>query len=295
MDYRVKPNNDVVRFVGLFMKPGLVLTLVLLGFVPADADERLVPILVNIIDGADDRGSILNLGPSLGLSVADIARIRKVSGHVGCFEPTPNVASGALYLTNDQVLTAGHLFFEDDGTPRTKCYFRQQTPGSEWLELTPDAANARFGAVPPKAGSNNDWAIVRLAAPIADAEPFAAADAPPTVGDALIVVSAQPAGFEMFDPNVPIAQGCTVRRVPISSSTTNFYRSDCDAGGGSSGGMHLSRVGGELIFRGMTISTGPWRDPAFVGAPYDEKGGSVTTALGTDAAILAAGRDLAGD
>ena len=59
--------------------------------------------------------------------------------------------------------------------------------------------------------------------------------------------------------------------------------------------MHLSRVGGELVFRGMTISTGPWRDPAFVGAPYDEKGGSVTTALGTDAAVLAAGRDLAGD
>ena len=77
---------------------------------------------------------------------AEIARIRKVSGHVGCFEPTPVAASGALFLTNDQILTAGHIFFEDDGEPRTKCYFRPQTPGSEWLELMPDAANARFGA-----------------------------------------------------------------------------------------------------------------------------------------------------
>jgi hypothetical protein len=57
--------------------------------------------------------------------------------------------------------------------------------------------------------------------------------------------------------------------------------------------MHLARVDGQLVFRAITVSTGPWRDPAFVGAPYDEKGGSVTTALGTDAAILAAGQSLA--
>ena len=57
--------------------------------------------------------------------------------------------------------------------------------------------------------------------------------------------------------------------------------------------MNLSRVGGRLVFRGMTITTGPWQDKKFLGAPYDEKAGSVTTALSTDAAILAAGKDLA--
>lgn len=249
----------------------------------------------NIIDGADDRDSLLVLGPSLGLSEQEIERIRAVSGHVGCFEPTPNVASGALYLTNDQVLTAGHLFFEDDGTPRTKCYFRRQAPGSEWLELKPDAANARFGAVPPKPGSNDDWAIVRLAVSIAGAEPFPVAPTGPEAGDDLIVVTAHPAGMDHVDLNVPVVQGCRVRRAPISSEATSFYRSDCDATGASSGGMHLSRVDGELVFRGMSITTGPWRDPSLAGAPYDEHGGSVTTALGTDAAILAAGRELAGD
>ena len=96
-----------------------------------------------------------------------------------------------------------------------------------------------------------------------------------------------------MDPNVPVVQGCAVRRVPVSSAATSFYRSDCDATGASSGGMHLSRVDGQLMFRGITISTGPWRDPSLAGAPYDEKAGSVTTALGTDAAILAAARALA--
>ena len=94
-------------------------------------------------------------------------------------------------------------------------------------------------------------------------------------------------------PNeVPVAQGCRVRRVPVSTSITSFYRSDCDASGSSSGGMNLSRVNGELVFRGVTITTGLWREPSMVGAPYDEKRGSVTTSLGTDEAILEAGRKL---
>jgi hypothetical protein len=53
-----------------------------------------------------------------------------------------------------------------------------------------------------------------------------------------------------------------VKRVPKSTEATNFYRTDCDATGASSGGMHLSRVDGRLVFRGITITTGPWREPA---------------------------------
>lgn len=248
----------------------------------------LIP--VNIIDGTDERGSLLEVGPSLGLSAAEIARIRSVSGHVVCASPEPVTASGALYLTSDQVLTAGHVFFQQNGTPRSQCFFRQQKSGSEWLPLVVE--RARFGSVPPRPGSNNDWAIVKLAAPVPGAQPFPVPSTRPAAGDALIVVSAQPAGFEHLDPNVPVGQGCSVRRVPISTAKTNFYRSDCDAGGGSSGGMNLQRIDGQLTFRGMTITTGPWRDPAFVGAPYNERRGSVTTSLMTDAAILEAGRAL---
>jgi hypothetical protein len=285
-----------MRFLSIFVASlvGLVAATALAG--PAPGVHAPVDVThlhrVNIIDGADDRDSLLVLGPSLGLSAGEIDRIRKVSGHVGCFEPTPNVASGALYLTNDQLLTAGHLFFEDDGTRRSKCFFRQQTPGSEWLALRPDLA--RFGAAPPRPGSNADWAVVRFAAPVAGVEPFPVDVSKPAVGDRLIVVTAHPAGMDHVDLNVPVVQGCSIRRAPVSSEATSFYRSDCDATGASSGGMHLARVDGALVFRGITITTGPWRDPALAGAAYDEAGGSVTTALGTDAAILAAGRDLAG-
>lgn len=272
-------------------------TVLAAGFGPAaTTGTPTVPVhRINIIDGADDRDSLLALGPTLGLSSAEIARIRKVSGFVGCFLPSPSVGSGALYLTDRQVLTAGHIFFDPSGEPRSKCFFRTQDATPVMIDIVTDGA--RFGATPPRPGSNNDYAIVRLVAPVPGAVPFPVAEhAPIAAGDALIVVTAHPAGMEReVDKGVPVVQGCTVRRVPISSEATSFFRTDCDATGSSSGGMHLSRVNGELVFRGITITTGPWRDERFRGAPYDERGGSVTTALGVDAAILRAGRELAAE
>jgi hypothetical protein len=252
---------------------------------------------INIIDGEDDRGSLVELGLGLGLSAGEIDRIRKVSGYVGCLSPSPSLGSGALYLTSGQILTAGHIFFEPSGRMRSKCFFKNQARAPMMIYLRLDGANARFGAVPPRPGSNNDYAIVRLEAPVPDAEPFPVEDKVGVrKGDNLIVVTAHPAGMAReVDNAIPVVQGCRIRRVPISTEATNFYRSDCDATGSSSGGMHLARVGGKLVFRGITITTGLWRDSRFHGAPYSEEKGSVTTALGTDAAILSAGRDLAGN
>lgn len=249
---------------------------------------------VNIIDGADERDSILAIGPPLGLSEPETARIRKVSGHVGCFLPTPSVGAGALFLTNRQIITAGHILFDPSGEPRSKCFFRNQDTPPLTVDLMLGSENTRFGAIPPRPGSNQDYAIVRLAEPVPDAEPFPVETAVPIAkGDQLIVITAHPAGMEReVDAGVPVAQGCTVRRVPISSAATSFYRTDCDATGSSSGGMHLARVDGRLVFRGITITTGPWRDENFLGAPYDERSGSVTTALGTDEEIFEAGMSL---
>ena len=250
--------------------------------------------LVNIIDGDDDRDSLLTLGPSLGLSTAEIDRIRTVSGYVGCLSPSPSVGTGALFLTNRQILTVSHIFFEPSGRRRSKCFFKNQSARSIKIDLLLGPGEAVFGSDSPKPGSNADYAVVTLAEPVAGADPFPVApNAPVRSGDRLIVVTAHPAGMAReVDNGIPVVQGCKVRRVPKSTAPTSFYRSDCDATGSSSGGMHLSRVDGNLVFRGITITTGPWRDEAFRGAPYDEKAGSVTTALGTDAAILQAGRRL---
>ena len=250
----------------------------------------------NVIDGADERDSILKIGASLGLTSAEISRIRHVAGHVGCFLPSPSVGTGTLFLTSRQIITAGHILFDPSGEPRSKCFFRTQDPEPIMIDLLLGPENTRFGATPPRAGSNDDYAIVRLAEAVPDADPFPVSeDEPVQAGDALIVITAHPAGMEReVDAHIPVAQGCAVRRAPKSSAATSFYRTDCDASGSSSGGVHLAKVNGRLVLRGVTITSGPWQDRRFHGAPYDEKGGSVTTALGVDGAILAAGRSLAG-
>ena len=250
----------------------------------------MVPAHANVIDGKDDRGALVKLGPSLGLSPAEITRIRAVFGNVACFGDKPRIGSAALFVTNGQILSAAHIFFE--GAARSsKCFFRPQNAKAGWVPLLTDDAHARFGSATPRPGSNSDWALVRLAAPIAGAVPFPVDGSPRAAGDTLIVVTAHPQGFDALDSAMPVVQACAVRRVPKSSEATTFYRSDCDASPGSSGGMHLFRgADGALAFRGMTISTGP--GGALDGAPYDEKAGSVTTALGTDAAILKAAEGL---
>src|SRR5690606_12999273 len=120
---RSRVRRSLVRagvLVGLSIACGAATAQPLMGRPAAPpAGDRLVK--VNIIDGTDDRDSLLTLGPRLGLSPDEIARIRTVSGFVGCLSPSPSLGSGALFLNNRQILTAGHIFFEPSGRPRSKC------------------------------------------------------------------------------------------------------------------------------------------------------------------------------
>ena len=274
---------------GLAASPGA-------GTVSAAAAEWPAAIPVNIIDGSDDRGSLLELGPGLGLSPAEIGRIRRVSGYVGCLSQPPSMGAGMLFLDDRQIVTAAHILFEPSGKPRRKCFFRTQHPEPFHTELDLSVAATRFGAKVPKAGSAEDFAVVRLLERVPGAVPFPVAMSPARAGEALIVVTAHPAGMTRdVDKGVPVVQGCTVRRVLAAAAPTlpSQVRTDCDATGSSSGGMNMVRIGGQLMLRAITVSTGPWRNKRLVGAPYNEKAGSQTIALTLDGAVEAAGRALA--
>ncbi len=250
----------------------------------------------NIIDGNDDRGSLLELGPVLGLSTAEIARIRRVSGYVGCLSSPPSMGAGMLFLDNRQIITAAHILFEPSGKPRRKCFFRTQDPEPFHTELDLSPGATRFGAKVPKAGSSQDFAVVRLLEPVPGGVPLPVAVSPARAGEELIVVTAHPAGMAReVDKGVPVVQGCAVRRVapPASPATASMLRTDCDATGSSSGGMNMTRVGGQLMLRAITVATGPWRDKRLEGAPFNEKAGSQTVAIALDGPVLTAARGLA--
>jgi len=267
------------------------------GRVPsAPAAERPTALPANIIDGTDDRGSLLDLGPGLGLSAGEIARIRRVSGYVGCLSPSPSMGAGMLFLGDRQIITAAHILFEPSGRPRKKCFFRTQDVEPFHTELDLAAGATRFGAAVPKAGSADDYAVVRLLEPVPRAVPFPVAVSPARAGEALIVVTSHPAGMEReVDKGVPVVQACTVRRVvpAASPATPALLRTDCDATGSSSGGINMTRIGGQLMLRAITVATGPWRNKRLVGAPFNEKAGSQTIAIALDGAVAKAGSALA--
>ncbi|MFM9858501.1 trypsin-like peptidase domain-containing protein [Pseudoxanthobacter sp. M-2] len=251
---------------------------------------------INIIDGSDDRGSLLELGPGLGLSSAEIARIRRVSGFVGCLSNPPSMVSGMLFLTDRQVVTVAHVLFEPNGRPRSKCFFRTQDPEPFYTDLDLSSGAVRLGAKLPKAGSAEDFVVVRLMEPVPRAVPFPVAVSPARAGEALIVVTAHPAGMAReVDKGIPVVQGCTVRRVVPSASPSapSQLRTDCDATGSSSGGMNMTRIGGQLMLRAITVATGPWRNKRLEGAPFNEKTGSQTVAIALDGPVLTAARALA--
>jgi hypothetical protein len=260
---------------------------------PAESAGELIP--VNIIDGTDDRGSLLELGPGLGLSPAEITRIRRVTGYVGCLSPSPSMGAGTLFLGDRQVITAAHILFEPSGQPRSKCFFRNQDeePFHTDLDLSPGAT--RFGAKVPKPGSAQDFAVVRLMEAVPRAVPFPVAVSPAGVGETLMVVTAHPAGMaRVVDNGIPVIQGCTVRRVvpAASPAVASQLRTDCDATGSSSGGMNMTRIGGQLMLRAITVATGPWRNKRLQGAPFNEKAGSQTIAIALDGPVLQAARAL---
>ena len=93
----------------------------------------------------------------------EIARIRKVSGYVGCLAPSPSVGSGALFLANNQILTTAHIFFEESGTggapdgmkvdERGNVYCTG--PGGIWVI---SAAGEHLGVISvPEATANMNW------------------------------------------------------------------------------------------------------------------------------------------
>jgi hypothetical protein len=263
---------------------------------PAATAEAPAALSINIIDGTDDRGSLLELGPELGLSPAEIARVRRVSGYVGCLSPSPSMGAGMLFLGDRQIITAAHILFEPSGRPRTKCFFRTQDVEPFHTELDLSVGATRFGAAVPKPGSAEDFAVVRLMEPVPRAVPFPVAVSPARAGERLIVVTSHPAGMAReVDKGIPVVQGCSVRRVVPAGSpaVAAQLRTDCDATGSSSGGINMTRVGGQLMLRAITVATGPWRNKRLVGAPYNEKAGSQTIAIALDGPVAAAGRALA--
>jgi hypothetical protein len=205
---------------------------------------------------ADKRGSLLELGPKIGLSKGEIEQARLATGLVVCPATrtlTGGKGSGALVQSNQIVVTAAHLFFDKQDRRRdlSECYFELQSDPRVRAKL--DATAIAFGSTDPRRDYSgfDDWAVARLASPIQRAKPYRPFPLPREgnplpEGTRLISVAAFATDFKS-DPKLPIVQECKVIGMRYN---VRAIISDCDSSHGMSGSITLVRRDGELFAAG---------------------------------------------
>jgi hypothetical protein len=251
-----------------------------------EADFRDLVHPVNLVgskngngEWVDPRGLLTVKGPELGLSVQEIAQLRRTVGDVVC----PGV-QGTAFLVGQgrEVLTNAHIFVDENGRDRAnldKCFWQnkhepfQRVPlevGTKTLKLFTRSTAKEFYL---------DLAVARLERAI-EAHPLQFdTRASVGVGEPLIMVSAgqlrmpslpkQATEFIRGDPGKsafefdynrePIVQSCTVMAVgrPTDTVSNDAIYSDCSATRGASGSPVLVRSrNGELMIKGVHVGGG---------------------------------------
>jgi hypothetical protein len=235
-------------------------------------------VLANIIGEKDGRGSLLELGPKLGMSKEEIQQARASTGYVYCESSTKpagteHAVSGFLALSNQVVVTAGHAFWGTRIPTKLKCFFQNQRARyqREELDFSPGAYYVGSAGM-----VSQDYAVIRLKHPIRGAVPYqiASMSGDPThndVGAAIIAVISHQNIAADKDHAVPLVEGCNIRQ----ENLTDIY-TDCDMAQFGSGSVNLIRQNGRLVAKAMTVASGSSKRDYF---PYNPALGSVTRAM----------------
>lgn len=217
----------------------------------------------NIVGPTDDRGTLVELGPKLGLSAHEIEQARRSTGHIVCpvsKHDNGGAASAALVVSNQTIVTVAHVFVKGEKQWRelSECFFRPQSPPFEKIKIDP--ASIVVGTTSPLTAAQfpNDWAVVRLSAPIEGAKPYRSLPLKISARKnamRFILISAGARDFKS-DPRVPIVQECKFIHVKVKAAPL-FFQSDCDTSFGMSGSVTLVRHDNELFVAGISQSSGP--------------------------------------
>jgi|SRR5665213_2206955 len=289
--------------------------LLIISFLTSAAAANLV-VQVGQTNYKDPRGPITAMGPTIGMSPAEILQARKTTGYVVCTGATnknPATGSAVLVGRGGQLVTNVHAFIDEKTglrrEPLAQCFFQNQMSPPEIAFLDFADKSYKFFTESPVNEFYKDVAVVRLATKIPGVHPFASDFSGPPIsqGQALIMVSSDQdlltrppktakqniviAGKSYsFDYNVePIVQKCTAVTVrPADGKYTTAIYSDCSGTDGASGSAVLVRINGQLVLKGVHkgggLPSANYRP--FLNAPgTDPKDKSYSYAIGLDSNI----------
>lgn len=266
---------------------------------PCAVCERVLR--VNIVgrraDGSPDdrRGPLARMAPALGLSVAEVRRIRATTGLILCrLDRLRPLGSAALGRDGQTIITAAHVLRDPaaGGAPfpaGTDCVFRSQAEPPEEVPLILDGSQILGSGGRADVRDPNDYAVVRLARPLADpgAVPFPVNGAPLDDGARLIVVSGfQRDLLDALGDGEPIVQEDMIGAVgeaPPGAPRPYFLIGAMDIGG--SGGVVLVRRAGVLMLTAVVSSTG---DISRNGMPFSLERSSYVRVIGIEGGFLEA-------
>ena len=194
---------------------------------------------------------------------AEVIRSHSASGLIQCGNAH---GAGQLTLTDDVITTAAHVFFDENGVPRSRsCTFDLMVNGSE-VHAPIDLGSIVAGSTKPyDVAVTHDWAVARLTHAVNGAKPYGLA------GD---VHSDEPTTFvarghiDWGEAKRLSMQDCMLHdKLSDGAEGTREFSFDCDTGDGASGGALMfdrdhSRIGAILVgwrsnrpFRAMPFSS----------------------------------------
>lgn len=238
----------------------------------------------------DGRAPLSESAERLGISAAEVERLRASTGYLVCPGSTHGngiVASAALVGSARILLTVGHALVDEAGRargPLEACVFRNQAvPPSEVPLAGADAVWIGLSG-PPKAHDPRDLAIALLARPVQGASPLALRRGTLAAGTRVVgIVAWQEVDGRRFDADTPVVQDCAVRDLDAAEgSLPTNYLTDCDLGPVGSGGHILTRVDGQWATSGVFSSSG---GDLSLGRSFSRRLGSFTRVIGVDGAV----------
>lgn len=221
--------------------------------------------IANIV-GNDDRYPIGKIPTSLALANHEIIQIRQSTGYVICPGTkygNPSVTSGALVHDDMVLVTTSHSFVDKYGRrrePLSECYFKTQGLIPETVKFEFTEGQYVFFDDWMKNRNVNDYAVVRLAAPLKYGQAFPLAPENEIFeGRNFTLVSAHPSRpWAPFPKDEPVVQTCMVRKkFPSVPEHQPVFYGDCDLSQGGSGSVGLVRTDNRLKAFSMASGAGP--------------------------------------
>ena len=201
-----------------------------------------------VVFGKSSRRTVEDFAAEHRVDLAELRRDQSASGLIQCGDAH---GAGQLTMSSNVVTTAAHVFYDENGLPRSQTCTFDLTADGQTTHVPIDLKTIVAGstnpyAVPPA----HDWAVVRLARRVAGVKPYTLADDIHANEPVTFVARGH---IDWGEAKKLSLQECLMHdQLATTEDGTREFSFDCDTGDGASGGALMfdkgrSQIGAILV------------------------------------------------